>query len=115
VPQLLVRPGDQVGQPGLLGALAQRDRQRVALAGVAVPADLEPRLLALMPAQQHPAAVGMHDQRGGCDVQRDRAQPRVIGAGRQCADPLDVGGLSLILRTVAGEHVRDGTTGTGHR
>jgi hypothetical protein len=62
VPQLRVRPGHEVGQPGLLGTLPNRDRQRVVLARVAVPADLEPRLLPLMPAQQDLAAAGVDDQ-----------------------------------------------------
>jgi hypothetical protein len=59
VPEGSVRPGDQVREAGLLPGLAQRDRQRVALPRVAVPARLQPHPLPLMPAEQHPAAVGM--------------------------------------------------------
>jgi hypothetical protein len=42
VRKLSVRPRLQVGQPGLLAGLAQRDGQRVALARIPVPADLQP-------------------------------------------------------------------------
>ena len=46
--------GTEVGQAGLLGRLALRDAERVSLARVTVAADLEPGLLARVPAQQHP-------------------------------------------------------------
>src|SRR5204862_44209 len=46
VPQVRVRPRGQVLQPGLLRGLPERDGQRVGLARVAAPADLEPGELA---------------------------------------------------------------------
>jgi hypothetical protein len=49
-----VRPRGQVGEAGLLRPLPQGNLERVGLARLAVSSDLQPRLLALMPAQQHP-------------------------------------------------------------
>ena len=80
VPQVRVRPRGQVRQPGLLRGLPERDGQRVGLARVAVPADLEPGLLALVPAEQHPAAGRVHDKRGRGGVQRPGPLP---GAARR--------------------------------
>jgi hypothetical protein len=40
VPELLIRPRHQVGQPGLLDCFAAGNGQRIALPRVAVPADL---------------------------------------------------------------------------
>lgn len=49
--QLGVRPRCQVGQSGFLAGLPECDGQGVRLAGVGVPADLEPRLLPPVPSQ----------------------------------------------------------------
>ena len=51
VDDLTVRPGDEIVEPGLLLTLAKCDREWVVLAGIAVPADLEPGLLAGVPPQ----------------------------------------------------------------
>ena len=75
VPELLVRPGHQVSQAGLLGRFPECDSQRVALPRVAVAANLQPGLLALVPAQQHPSRFLVHDQRGACHVQRQLTPP----------------------------------------
>ena len=115
VPEPGIGPGQQVGQAGLLAGLAQRDGQRVALPRIAVPADLQPGLLALVPAQQHPPRGGMHDQRGPGDVQRSRAQPRVLRGRDERADPLDVGSLGLAPRTVPAEQAEQRAVGSGHR
>jgi hypothetical protein len=114
VPELRARPRLQVGQPGFLGALAQRDLERVALTRIAVPADLQPSLLALVPAQQHPPGGRVHDHRGPGDVQRLRAQPRVRDGRGERADPFHVGGLGLALRAVPAEQVEQGGVGCGH-
>jgi hypothetical protein len=68
VPDLGVRPQGEVGQAGLLGGFAQGDGNRVALPRVAVPAHLQPGLLPLMPAQQNPSRLRVHDQGGRGDV-----------------------------------------------
>ena len=69
--------GARSASPVSSPASRQGDGQRVALARVAVPADLQPGLLPLVPAQQHPGGFRMHDQRGRGDVQRQLAPPRV--------------------------------------
>ena len=53
----------QVGETGLLLRLPAGDGRRVALAGVGVPADLQPALHPLVPAQQHPAGRRVQHQR----------------------------------------------------
>jgi hypothetical protein len=103
VPDRAVRPRHQVGQAGLLLRLAAGDGERIALARVAVPADLEPGLLPLVPAQQDPAGRRVRDQRGRGDVQREIAPVRVGGGLGQRADSLDVGRLGVALRLVAVE------------
>jgi SAM-dependent methyltransferase len=103
VPDRRVRPRLEVGQARLLPRLAQRDPQRVALPRVGVPAHLQPHLLPLVPAQQHPAAAGMHDQRRGGEMQRQGPQPRVGLGGGQPSHRLDIGGLGLPLRLVTGQ------------
>lgn len=103
VPQPGVRPRDQVGEPALLCRLAERDRQRVALPRVAMPADLQPPALALVPAKQHPPAVRMHDQRGCGEVQRQRPQPRILLGRREPPHPPNVRPLGLIQGPVPGK------------
>jgi hypothetical protein len=100
VPELRVGPRHQVGQPGLLGRFPPGDGQRVALPRVAVPADLEPGLLSLVPAQQHPAGRRVHDQRGPGDVQRELTAERVTDGLGQGPYPAQVGRLGLALRLV---------------
>jgi hypothetical protein len=100
MPELRVRPRHQVGQPRLLGRFPDGDGQRVALPRVAVPADLQPGLLPLVPPQQHPASRQVHDQPGGGDVQRQVTPPRVAGGIGQGSHPPQVGGLGLALRPV---------------
>jgi hypothetical protein len=102
VPERVVRPRPQVGQAGLLVRLAQRYGQRVALPRVAVPADLQPHPHPLVPAQQHPGAIRVHDQRRGGEVQRQRPLPRLRLGGGEPPHPLDVGGLGFPLGLVAG-------------
>jgi hypothetical protein len=102
VPQRRVGPRDQVGEPGLLRRLAQRDLQRVGLSGVAVPADLEPHAVLDVPAQQHPAAFRVQHERGGGEVQRQRPRPRIARGGGQAGHSFDVGGLGLPRRPVSG-------------
>jgi len=101
VPDLGVRPRFQVRQAGLLLRFPQHDGERVGLAEVAVAAHLEPGLLALVPAQQHPGGGRVHDQRGGGDVQREVALVRVGGGLGQRPHPLDVGRFGVALRAVA--------------
>ncbi len=101
VPEPGVRPRFEVRQACFLSRLAQRDLQRVALPRVTMPADLEPPALPLVPAQQHPAAVGVHDQRGSSQVQRSIPRPRSRIGRKQCADPHDVGRLGLPRRLIA--------------
>ncbi len=86
-----VGPRDQVGEPGLLGPFPLGDGQRVALPRVAVPADLQPGLLALVPAEQDAAGVRVGDQRGGGDVQGDVTTPRTFGRFDQGSEPVQVG------------------------
>lgn len=76
----------QVGQAGLLPALAKRDGERVVLAGIGVPADLEPALHALVPAEQHPPRRRVDDERRAGDVHGVLAGPARFGA-----DALDIG------------------------
>jgi hypothetical protein len=97
VPELSVRPGHQVGQPGLLGGFPKRDGQRVALPRVTVPTHLQPGLLPLVPAQQYPPGRRVHDQRGRGDMQRQLAPPWVIGGLGQGPYPRQVGRLGLAL------------------
>jgi hypothetical protein len=101
VPELGVGPRHQVGQAGLLPRFAQGDGQRVALPGIAVAANLEPGPLALVPAQQHAACRRVDDQRGGGDVQRKVAPPRVADGLGQGSHPEHVGGLRVAIRLVA--------------
>jgi hypothetical protein len=100
MPELRIRPRHQVGQPGLLGRFPAGDGQRVALPRVAVPADLQPGLLPLVPAQQHPAGGRVHDQRRGRDMQRQVAPPRVAGGLGQGLHPRQVSRLGFALRPV---------------
>ncbi len=72
----LVGPRDQVVETGLLPRLAQRDRERVVLTRIAMPADLEPRLLARVPPQEDSAGRWVDDQRRARDVKRHGAIPR---------------------------------------
>src|ERR1035441_2780733 len=92
MPELLVRPWHQVGEPALLRGFPHCDSQRAALTRIAVPADLKPRLLALMPAQQHLAAARVDDQRGRRDMD---------------ARALDIGSLGLALRPITLQQVED--------
>jgi hypothetical protein len=66
-----------------------------------VAADLEPGLLALVPAQQYPGGGRVHDQRGRGDVQREVAPVRVGGGLGQRPHPMDVGRFGVALRAVA--------------
>jgi hypothetical protein len=100
VPELRVRPRHQVGQPRLLGRFPAGDGQWVALPRVAVPADLQPGLLPLVPPQQHPGGFRMHDQRRGGDVQRQVALPWVADGPGQGPHPSQVGRLGLTFRLV---------------
>ena len=103
VPEPRVRPWDQVGQAGLLGRFAQGDGQRVALPRVAVPAHLQPGLLPLVPAEQHPAGFRVRDQRRRGDVEWERTAPRVISGLGQSSYSVQVGGLGLAVGLVAVE------------
>jgi hypothetical protein len=109
VPEPGVGPRDQVGEPGLLGPFAPGDGQRVALPRVAVPADLQPGLLALVPAEQHAGGFGVGDQRGGGDVQGDVATPRTFGRLDEGSEPVQVGLLGgafgLVVREEGGQRV----------
>jgi hypothetical protein len=96
-----VGPGHQVGEAGLFARLAQCDVDRVGLARVAVPAHVEPCLLPLVPAQQNPCAVGVHDQRRPGDVQRDRPAIRIVDGLEQFGDPGHVGRLGRVVGAVA--------------
>src|ERR1019366_443202 len=107
MPELLVRPWHQVGEPALLPGFPHCDSQRAALTRIAVPADLKPRLLALMPAQQHLAAARVDDQRGRRDMEGNRAQPGVIGGLDKDAHALDIGSLGPALRPITLEQVED--------
>lgn len=100
VTDLGIGPRRQVRQAGLLTCFAGGDGQRVALPRVAVAADLQPSLLALVPAEQHPCGARVGDQRGRGDVQREIAAPRVIRGLEQRPDPPDVGRLGLALGPV---------------
>ena len=95
-----VRPRHQVGQAGLLFGLAGDDSERVGLPRVAVPAHLQPGLLALMPAEQHPAGGRVHDQRGRGDVQREVAPVGIARGLQEGSHPLDVGRLGVAFRAV---------------
>jgi hypothetical protein len=100
-----VRPGHQVGQPGLFSRFPEGNSQRVALPRVAVPAHLQPRLLPLVPAQQHPAGFRVHDQRRGGDVEREVAAPRVVDGLGQVPDTAQVGRFGLTLGLVVVKQV----------
>jgi hypothetical protein len=102
-----VRPREQVRQAGLLCGLAQRDPQRVALSRVPVAARLQPHPQPLVPAEQHPATIGMDHQGRGGEMQRQRPRPRIrLGRG-QPAHPRHVGGLAVPARLVPGEPPAD--------
>ena len=101
VPDPGVRPWHQVGEPGLLLRFPPGDGQRVGFSRVAVPADLQPGLLALVPAQQYPRGGRVHDQRGCGDVQRKLTLPGVSGAFGQITDPPQVGCFHVSERLVA--------------
>src|SRR4249919_1361929 len=90
-----------VGQAGLLPRFPADDDERVALARVAVPSYLQPGLLTLVPAQQHPGGGRVDDQRGRGDVQREVAPVWVGGGLHQSPDPPDVCYLGVALRVVA--------------
>ena len=75
--------------------MASRSHSRVAVA-----ADLQPGLLALVPAEQDPRGGRVRDQRGRGDVQLQIASPRVIRGRQQRPDPPDVGRLGLALGAV---------------
>jgi len=96
-----VRPRHQVGQAGLLFGLAGDDSERVGLPRVAVPAHLQPGLLALMPAEQHPAGGRVHDQRRRGDVQRQVSPIGVAGGRQEYPHPLDIGRLGVAFRLVS--------------
>src|ERR1700733_525442 len=90
-------------QAGFLLRFPDRDCERVGLAWVAVAADLEPGLLTLVPAEQHPGGGRMHDQRGGGDVQRHVTPPWVGGVFGKCPQALEVGDLGVAGRAVGVE------------
>jgi hypothetical protein len=96
-----VWPRHQVGQAGLLLRFPGDDGERIGLPRIAVPAHLQPALLALMPAQQDPAGGRVHDQRGRGDVQREVAPVRVGGGLHQGSHPPDVGRLGVAFRAIA--------------
>ena len=96
-----VRPGRQIGQAGLLLRFAGDDGEWVGLPRVTVATHLEPGLLALMPAQQHPPCGRVHDQRGRGDMQRKVAPVRVRRGLSQRSDPLEVGRFCVALRAVS--------------
>jgi hypothetical protein len=95
-----VRPRHQVGQAGLLFRFPGDDGERVGLPWVTVPAHLQPGLLPLVPAEQHPAGGRVHDQRGRGDVQRQVTPVRVAGGRQESPHPLDIGRLGIALRLV---------------
>jgi hypothetical protein len=101
--KLLVRPRNQIGQPGLFDRFPEGDGQRVALPRVAVPAHLQPGLLPLVPAQQYSLGLRVHDQRGGGHVQRKLAPPRISDSLGQGPHPPQVCCLDLALRLVMAE------------
>jgi hypothetical protein len=103
LPQARVRPGRQVGEAGLLARLPTGDGQRVALTRVAVPADLQPGLLPLVPAEQDPRGGRVDDQRGGGDVQGKLAPPRVAFGLGQGPDAPQVGIFGVALGAVTVE------------
>ncbi len=104
-------PGPEVPQPGLLHPLPQGGHEGIGLAGVGVAPDLEPGLLALVPAQQDPPRRRVHHQGRARHVQRDRSAPRV-GAGHQGPGPGPVGVLRGGDRPVP---VQGGEEGGGDR
>jgi hypothetical protein len=59
-----------------------------------------------VPAEQHAAGFGMHDERGRGDVQRQIAAPRVTSGPGQFSGPAQVGRLGLARRLVAVEQDR---------
>ena len=77
VDQTRPRPRHEVGESGLLYPFPRRDRDRVVLARVGMAADLQPRLLSLVPAQQDALRGGMDDQSRTRDVHGLVASPRV--------------------------------------
>jgi hypothetical protein len=83
LPDRGVRPGRQVGQAGFLLGFPGGDGEGVGLARVAVPADLQPGLRALVPAQQDPAGGRVRDQRGRGDVQRQVTLVGITGGPEQ--------------------------------
>ena len=65
-----------------------------------MPPDLQPGLLPLVPAQQHPACGRVRDQRGCGDVQWDVPPPRVARGRGQGPDPAQVGVLGIAFGLV---------------
>ena len=102
-----VRPRREVAQAGLLDSFAQRDQERIVLMRIGVPAHLQPCLLALVPAQQHPAAVRVNNESRRGQVQRGGAQPRIWLGPQQLTYPLKIKGFLLALRLVTREPLDD--------
>ena len=106
---LTVRPGDEIVEPGLLPTLAKGDREWIVLAGIAVPADLEPGLLAGVPAQEHLLGRSMHDHRRCGDVQGGRPIPR-FADGDAITDTTEIARLDQGSRLIV---VEGGDEGIG--
>ena len=68
------------------------------LARVTVPADLQPRLHPLVPAQQHSSSRGMNHERGRGAVQWHVAAPRP--GGLETEYPRDIGAFERSTRRV---------------
>ncbi len=103
MPQFGVRPWGKIGQACFLAALAEGDGQRIGLAGIGVPAYLQPGLLTLVPAEQNPAARRVNDERGRGDMQRNGTRPWVRGTLRERKDSLPVSSLNVAPRLVAAQ------------
>jgi Domain of unknown function (DUF5655) len=92
VPQRPVGPGFEVREAGLLPTLAHRHREWITLTRIRMAAHLQPRLLSLVPTEQHPPARRMDDERRRGHVQRGAPIPRRTGR-YEPADSANVAGL----------------------
>ena len=80
---LSIRPWHEVRKSSLFSSLARSDEERVGFAGVGVTANLQPRLHAIVPAQQHPTGRRMDDYCRSRQVEWGSSSPRI---GRPCQE-----------------------------
>ncbi len=97
----------------LLPGLPRRDPTRFVLARIPVPADVQPGLLACVPAQQVATPDRVDDEGGRRQMQRQGSRPRIGRRGAEITKARHVLGIVRRRRRERGE-LAGGGLGQGH-